>query len=129
MGMDFKISFKTKITVNGKEYGSMDEVPEEHRETVRNALDSAATPFGRSKITVNGVGYDSVEAMPPDVRKKHEEILKKAEAEALRSGTTLSAMGIRPETPPKEGGLSLRTTIILVLLAGLLLLLKFYGPK
>ena len=56
MGIEFKVNIKRKITVNGVEYGSVEEVPPEHRQTVQNALNSAGTLTGHSKITVNGRG-------------------------------------------------------------------------
>ena len=127
MGIDFKVNFKTKITVNGKEYGSVEEVPEQHRQTVQNALSTAGTLGGHSKITVNGVGYDSPEAMPSDARRVYEESLAKAEAVAQRTGMTVPRP--QPGAPVLEGALSRRTKTILLLLAGLAILLKLYAPK
>ena len=124
MGINFNISIKRKITVNGKEYGSPEEVPEQHRQVVQNALDSAGTFTGHSKITVNGLGYDSPEAMPPDTRRIYEESLRKAEAIGRSTGSTVSL----PATPAPEGALSKRTIIVLILFAGLALLLKLFAP-
>ncbi|MFA5161205.1 MAG: hypothetical protein WC421_03080 [Elusimicrobiales bacterium] len=121
MGIDFHINIKRKITVNGKEYGSPEEVPEHYRQTVRNVLDSAGTLAGGSKITVNGMGYDSPEAMPPDTRRIYEESLRKAKVVSQNTGMPMPAL-------EQEGALSRRAIIILLLLAGLILLLKFFRP-
>ncbi|OGS07834.1 MAG: hypothetical protein A2270_01180 [Elusimicrobia bacterium RIFOXYA12_FULL_51_18] len=122
MGINFNIDIKRKFTVNGKEYGSLDEVPEEQRQIVQNALNSTEPGAGRHKITVNGIGYDSPEAMPPDARKVYEEALKKADAVAQRSGMSFStprAVDIKP-----EGSLSSRAITVLLVLAGLVILIK-----
>jgi hypothetical protein len=125
MGIDFNINIKRKITVNGKEYGSPEEVPEQYRQIVQGALNSAASPTGHSGITFNGIGYDSPEAMPPDTRVMYEETLRKAKAAAQNTGCTVPL----PATPAPEGALSKRTIIILLLLTGLILLIKFYTHR
>ena len=127
MGIEFKINIKRKITINGKEYGAPEEVPEQFRQTVQNALDSAGTPGGHRKITVNGVGYDNVEAMPPDARRIYENALKKDDEAAHR--TNADTPRPLPGAPVPEEGISRRTIVVLVLLAGLALLLKFLAPK
>lgn len=124
MGINFKINFTTKIKVNGKEYGSPEEVPEPQRQIVKDAMKSAYAPGGHSRISVNGIGYDSPEAMPPDVRTTYEEALKKAEVTAQQIGTPAL-----PGAPVQESGVSLRTTIFLILIVGLALLLIIYTPK
>jgi len=122
MGIDFNISIKRKIVVNGKEYGSLEEVPEQHRHTVQNAMDSAAFAGRNSTLTVNGVVYDSPEAMPPDTRRIYEESLRKAKEMSQRTGMPM------PGTLSPEGMLSERTVITILLLAGLYLLLKYFQP-
>lgn len=117
MGINFKVNFNTKIKINGKEYGSVEEVPEEHQGTVRNALSSAGT--AHSKIVVNGVGYDSLEAMPPEVRSLYKEILLKSKVNIQSTNTSFSG-NVKP-----EGFLSGRTITVLALLAVLAILLKF----
>ena len=118
MGIDFNINIKRKITVNGKEYGSPEEVPEQYRQIVQSAISSAGAITGHSKITFNGVGYDSPEAMPPDTRMRYEETLSKAKAVTQSAGSTVPL----PTTSAPEGTLSKRTIIILLLLAGVALL-------
>ena len=124
MGIDFNISVKRKITVNGKEYGSPEEVPEQYRQIVQGALNSAGSLTGHSKITFNGVGYDSPDAMPPDTRMKYEEALRKAKVVAQNTGSAVPL----PGTLVQEEALSKRTIIILLLLAGIALLLKLFKP-
>ncbi|MCX5786568.1 MAG: hypothetical protein NTX59_12870 [Elusimicrobia bacterium] len=123
MGIHFNIDIKRKFTVNGKEYGSLDEVPEEDRQILQNALGPAGLGAVRRKFTVNGTGYDSLEAMPLDVRASYEEALKKADAAAQQSGMTLSAP--RPGDIKPEGFFSSRTITVLLVLAGLAILIKF----
>ncbi len=125
MGMEFNVNIKRKIKVNGKEYDSLEEVPEQFRQTVQHALDSAGAPGVHRKITVNGVGYDSVEAMPPDARRLYEDALKKADETGPRSSA--DAPSPIPNAPVQERALSKRTIIVLVLLAGLAILLKFFA--
>lgn len=118
MGIDFKINITRKIKVNGTEYGSPEEVPEQFRQTVKDALGQAGA--GSGGINFNGVTYDGAEAMPPEVRRVYEQALEKAGAEAARSGQQLEL----PQRQPKpEGALTGRTlAIILILLAAAALL-------
>ncbi len=126
MGIDFNIKFNTKIKINGKEYGSVEEVPEEHRGTIRNALSAAKDTAGHDKFIVNGVEYDSLDAMPPEVRKPYEEAIGKAKRVTLSANINLQqpSGNLKP-----EGFLSARTVTILALLAGLAILLKFLAHK
>jgi hypothetical protein len=124
MGIDFKVNFKTKIKINGKEYGSMDEVPEQYREKVRGALNSAGAA-GHGKLVVNGTAYDSVEAMPPDARELYEEALVKAAAKARETGMNLPA----PAGPAGEGAISARTVAVIGILLLIFALIKYFGTK
>ncbi|HBA62104.1 MAG TPA: hypothetical protein DCZ92_15075 [Elusimicrobia bacterium] len=140
MGIEFKINITKKIKVNGKEYDSLDEVPEAHRQTVQNALNSAETGTP-GKFNINGVGYDSPEAMPPEVRKIYENSVNKAKAMALEKGIDLSelgltpgsslqfTLGVQPGAPVQESGLSLRTIIILATITALSVLAILFAPK
>ena len=84
--MNININVKRKFKINGKEYSSIEEMPDEIRETFRKAMDSQ-TGSGqeishtatRTKIIFNGAEYDSIEAMPQDVRELYQEVLKAAE--------------------------------------------------
>lgn len=127
MGIDFKVNFKTKIKINGKEYGSVEEVPEEHRGTIQNAMSAAKGPGGHKKMIVNGVGYDNIDEMPPEVRDRYKEALSKAKVITQSSNT--SPQELRSGNIKPEGFLTSRTVTILILLAGLAILLKLFAPK
>ena len=64
MGLKFEI--KKKITVNGKEYDSLDQVPAELRDKLRNALKSGTAP--KTTIVINGTTYGSADELPTTVR-------------------------------------------------------------
>ncbi len=123
MGMDFDVSIKRRIKVNGKEYGSLDEVPEELRKAVQDALGAAGAGGGRGKITVNGVSYDSAEAMPQDVRRIYEQALRKAEEAGEKVDARPTKLGFTTGLKP-EGAVSWRTIIVFLLAGAALLLLK-----
>lgn len=123
MGIEFKINITKKIKLNGKEYGSIEEVPAEQRELVQNAINSAVTTGGHGKFTVNGAGYDSVEAMPPDVRAIYEQALVKAKAAAQRTGMPLPANTGNPGPLKPEGSLMGQPIVIVLALAGLAILI------
>ena len=83
ISVNIKTNFRFKI--NGKEYHSMEEVPENMREAVKKAMASrsgsgqAASGITHKKIIFNGTEYDSVDAMPQDVREIYEKALSSAE--------------------------------------------------
>ncbi len=123
MGIDFNIKFSTKIKIDGKEYGSVEEVPEEHRANARDAMNAAKDKPGQNMFVVNGVWYDSIEAMPADVRDLYKEALANAKVATHSTNTTLQlSSDLKP-----ENFLSARTVTILALLAGLAILLKFFA--
>ncbi len=72
--MDINVNFnvKRKYIVNGKEYGSVEEMPANIRQAYDKALESR-----KGKIVFNGQKYENVEAMPPDVRQAYEEMMRK----------------------------------------------------
>lgn len=123
MGMEFNFSVKSKITVNGREYKSMDEVPEHERQILENAMKTGGI-FSGKKIFINGAGYDSPEDMPPDARRVYEESLAKAAAMAQRTGSKLTL----PEPSVPTGGLPRWAIIAILLSAGIFLLLKLFMP-
>jgi hypothetical protein len=84
--MNININVKHKFKINGKEYNSIEEMPDDIRKTFKKTMD-LQTGSGReinpttmrTKIIFNGIEYDSIEAMPLDVRELYEEVLKAAE--------------------------------------------------
>jgi hypothetical protein len=80
--MDIKFNVKRKYVVNGKEYGSPEEMPAAIREAYEKAVGKAqGMPHGNississGNIVFNGQEYESVGSMPPDVRQMYETIM------------------------------------------------------
>jgi hypothetical protein len=105
------------ITVNGTEYASWDDVPEELRTTLRGALPDAdgdgvpdvlqgrATP-GRHvvrtmKIKVGDQEYDSPDQLPPELRATLE--AAGMVQSAVEAGTR-PLSGAQPQLPPAAAG-------------------------
>jgi hypothetical protein len=82
--MTVKIQVKRKVKVNGKEYASREEVPENIREAYDKALANAISGHSASpgapttKIVFNGQEYASVDSMPDEIRQAFEEALSAA---------------------------------------------------
>jgi hypothetical protein len=81
--MDVKFNVKYKFKVNGKEYGSLEEMPAPIRETYEKAVaNSKGIEHGNipsmtaGKIIFNGQEYERVEAMPADIRQMYETVMK-----------------------------------------------------
>ncbi len=81
--MEIKFNVKRKYVVNGKEYGSLEEMPAAIREVYEKAVGKAhGTEHGNipaistQKIVFNGQEYESVNAMPPDIRRMYETVMK-----------------------------------------------------
>ena len=85
MKIDLNVKFNVnrKYIVNGKEYGSIEEMPENIRQTYEKATSSLRTNSGTSlegtkkKIKFNGQEYENAEAMPLDVRQTYDEMMMK----------------------------------------------------
>jgi hypothetical protein len=91
--MAIKVDMKWKFTVNGNEYGSREEMPENIRPLYDKALadssrgESISSAVPHAKIVFNGEEYESVDSMPAHVRQLYEEILVPAQGrEADDSG-------------------------------------------
>ncbi len=74
--MDIKKEVRTRFTVNGKEYGSLEELPEDVRREVEKRLSAGAggpepalSVNTETRIVFNGEEYDSLESMPEDERR------------------------------------------------------------
>jgi hypothetical protein len=108
--MKINMNIKRRFKFNGKEYNSIDEMPDSIRETFKKAMGSqAASEYGinhtamKTKITFNGTEYESVDAMPQDVRQLYEEILKSAENGTAPPGIDIAGIG---SGVMKESGMS-----------------------
>ena len=143
--MTVNINVKRTFRVNGKEYSSIEELPDDIREAVRNALASrtesergADLATAARKIILNGKEYESIDAMPQDVRQVYETVLKAADTEtaspaidaagisrAVQRGPGRTGVGHVPQPTAFESSFSLRKIIVSVALVALLLLLYY----
>jgi hypothetical protein len=86
--MEISIAFKSKpkLVFNGREYGSVDEMPEDVRRLYRDAIALAAKGgpnvkvFSKTELWFNGKKYNSVNEMPPDVRLSYDKVMKAIDA-------------------------------------------------
>ena len=122
MSIDINLKFnvKRKFNVNGKEYGSVEEMPANIRQAYDKALESR-----KGKIMFNGKKYENVEAMPPDVRQTYEEMMRKLIEMQMSSGSVaekpISVDFSMPTTP--ESAISprlLKFSIGLIIFLGIL---------
>jgi hypothetical protein len=81
MAVQFNVKWKFKV--NGKEYGSVDEMPGPVRDAYEKAGKNAPGPGHRpilsattTKIVFNGQEYSNVDAMPADIRQMYQSIMK-----------------------------------------------------
>jgi len=120
MSVNFEV--KRKITVNGQQYESLDQVPKEFRNAVQSALASGATT--KATIHINGKTYSSLEAMPAPLR---------AIATAVTALAASKALDAKSPSEPEPGAvraepvISLkRVLVVLMLAAGLFWLLRLF---
>jgi len=80
--MKINFNFKSKIIINGKEYSSTGEMPDDIREAYEKTKDShsaALHPDGLAHVTTrikfNDQEYESLDAMPPDVRHTYDQVM------------------------------------------------------
>jgi hypothetical protein len=88
--MNVKFDVKYKFKVNGKEYGSLDEMPAPVRETYEKAVANKGglehgniSSINTGKIVFNGQEYASVDSMPADIRQMYETIMKTVKEDKL----------------------------------------------
>lgn len=146
--MNIKVNVKRKFKIKGKEYNSIEEIPDDIRETFRKTIGSQ-TGFGheinhtrtQTKIIFNGTEYESIDAMPQDVRELYEKVLKAAETGTAppeidiagmsrgmllghqSSGTVPSADKRKPAET--ESSFSPRALIVSIMLVALILLFYY----
>jgi len=84
--MNVNVNVKRKFKINGKEYNSIEEMPQDIRNAFEKAIASQAgkgQPVSpttmQTKIIFNGTEYQNIDAMPQDVRQLYEKVLKAAE--------------------------------------------------
>jgi len=126
--MEINVNVKQKFRVNGKEYGSLGEMPEDVRASVQKAMDNPALSSGgihreSSKIVFNGVEYACVDDMPTYARNLYEQAV-----EAARSATHDASSEQRrpvPKTIEAEPSFSAKSITAVVALVALALLLYY----
>jgi hypothetical protein len=147
--MTIQISVKNKVIVNGKEYDSVEKMPDEIRAAYEKAKKGSpgqgharTLEIGKSELVFNGKEYADEDAMPQEERELYEFVMKAMEKEGIsipdgmfkKVGVPSSDMRI-PEASGKaivpESSLSPRRLIsiaaILVLLLGVTYLLFASG--
>ena len=116
--MNVKFTVKRKLVVNGKEYGSLEEMPDEDRRIYEKAVNSstdmrAGTSFSHAKVKIafNGRQYESPEGMPEDVRDLYRKVTQAvrdggvSSAAEMVAGADTGSMTRRSDepTPPSSG--------------------------
>jgi hypothetical protein len=107
--MNVNVNVKRKFKINGKEYNSIEEMPQDIRNAFEKALasktgsDLQRNPASmQTKIIFNGTEYKSIDAMPQDVRQLYEKVLKAAETGTaptnIITANDISGMQAGPKT-------------------------------
>jgi hypothetical protein len=89
--MSIKVTFDRKLVVNGKEFNSIDELPENIRQACENAVSGFSgrpthASVIKTDIVFNGKQYTSIDAMPQDDRYAYHQALKAAGLNELSDG-------------------------------------------
>jgi hypothetical protein len=143
--MTIQISGKNKFIVNGKEYDSVEEMPDEIRDAYERAITGSPESdhadmleTEKSNLVFNGKEYASEDAMPQEERELYKVVMKVMEKEGISmpGGMDKNMGSPRPDMPipdvsgkpiAPESSLSSRKlfsfTAILVLLLGVAYLL------
>ena len=108
--MDVKFNVKYKFKVNGKEYGSLEEMPAPIREAYEKAVaNSKGIEHGnisQGKVIFNGQEYENVDAMPADIRQMYDTIMKTVKEDKLSvTGNVDFKIGGKAADFRKEGDL------------------------
>lgn len=77
--MGIEIDVKRKFVVNGKEYASLDELPDDIRRALQKTLkeDKSKVEVNiDTSIVFNGKGYNGVDQMPAETRQAYEKVMK-----------------------------------------------------
>jgi hypothetical protein len=146
--MNININVKRKFKINGKEYNSIEEMPDDIREIFKKTIGSqagevheATTSAARTKVYFNGTEYDNIDAIPRDVRQLYEGVLKGAENGTVPTGIDITKISSRMMTGPATPGtaplgdnrrptkietsFSLRTLIVSIMVAAVIYLLYY----
>ncbi|MDA8090782.1 MAG: hypothetical protein M0Z61_11285 [Nitrospiraceae bacterium] len=145
--MKININVKRRFKINGKEYNSIEEMPDDVRAAFEEAMDSQAgaehtvkSETTKTMIVFNGTEYDNADTMPSDVRQLYERVLKAAESGTSPSGIDMAQISgdiLRetqargPRLPgdvrrPAEADSSFSSRALILSIALVALLLLFY---
>ncbi len=106
--MNIKVHVTRKLIVNGKEYGSPDEMPEELRQAYERAVGSDPGAAGhtqvKSKIVFQGKAYEAPTDMPEDARKLYELALAAAKLAKSQASDASTAPDAKPRTLVERNG-------------------------
>jgi hypothetical protein len=122
--MNTKVTVKTRIVVDGKEYHSLEELPAALRAAYEKAVASGAQARPTSRIVFNEQTYDTPEAMPADVRQLYEAALANLPKQGAPSPVWPQDVGAAIEPP---GGSQRILRGLLIGAALLALLYWMYG--
>ena len=88
--MTIQISVKSKFIVNGKEYDSVEEMPDEIRAAYEKAIKGSpgqghagTLEMEKSKLVFNGKEYADEDAMPQEERELYKVVMKAMEKEGI----------------------------------------------
>lgn len=124
--MPINVVFKRSLSVNGREYGDLDQIAPEQREAVAKAME-AATALAPGEpgiaIVVNGSSYAGVDEVPPELRDIVRDALAAAAARATASVAPRGEAGgdrpiaADPPFAPRKIVLAAGVLLLLLLLA------------
>ena len=124
--MGIEVNVTRQFTVNGKQYRSLEEVPSEIREAIRNRLASAGSVVAHGEIVINGKRYSDVEVMPESVREMYEVAMQ---CIGPGQGTVSGRPSIRPGPLAPQSSLSRRLMMGALLLGLFVCLLMWLLPR
>jgi len=146
--MKININVKRRFKVNGKEYSSIEEMPDDIREAFEKAMASQsrtghqANPATmQSKIIFNNMEYENIDAMTQDIRQLYKKVMTAAETGTVPADLNLAGdskgllTGLKDSSTARAGesrhptkaesSFSPRTLVASVLLVAFILLLYY----
>jgi hypothetical protein len=142
--MTTKINIKRKITVNGREFSSVEDMPEDIRHAYEQAMADASlegyavNPNGpKTKLVFNGREYRSVNDMPDEIHRLYDMAITAVETDAgAGSGTdgpgraapgphgpAGRAVAVSPSMAPIEVGGGSSSLVVRVMIAAIVIVL------
>jgi hypothetical protein len=108
-----KINIKRRIIVNGREYSSHEENPEDIRRAYERAManvsregDAINSAASRTKISFNDKEYGNVDEMPEDLRRLYDAAMMTVEAHGSIGAGTTRTQEPRPAPLAPDGSAS-----------------------